>query len=660
MILNDQMSLLRISAFLVIGLLLVCPASAWAQTVVATVTVGVGIEHVAVNPMTNKIYTANIVIDGTTDSTTTVTDPNAISNGPVAVNPVTNKIYIANRGNAQSGGSNPGSVTVIDGATNSTTTVTDPNAISPVDVAVNPMTNKIYVANFLSSNVTVIDGGTNSTTTITDSNATGLAVYAVAVNQVTNKIYALNNNTDRLGSNPGSVTVIDGATNSTTTVTDPNAISPFAVAVNPATNKIYVANEGGYPGPNHGNVTVIDGATNSTTTVTDPNALAPQAVTVDPVTNKIYVANINDSALSQNGGVTVIDGATNSFVTVKDPNAIGPVAVAVDPATNKIYVANAGSLVFSGSNPGCVTVIDGATNSATTVIDPKAIAPFAVAVDSATGKVYVANVNSGNVTVIDGSTVAFTLSVIDTGSGAGTVTSNPPSINCPSTCSASFASGTMIALTASPAAGSIFTAWSGACSGTAACSVTMNAAESVTATFDTAPPDFSLSPASASLTVLPAGQVTDAITLAPQNGPFATAIQLTCTVTGSAPAPTCSLNPTSVTPGANSATSTLTLAAPAAPAMLQPTIHRQLNYLYAAWLPLPGIVVIGIGFASRKHRDRRRNLWLFTGSLIVLFAVLAGCGGGSNGPPPPQNYTVTVTGTSGTIQHTTQVTVTVQ
>jgi hypothetical protein len=125
-------------------------------------------------------------------------------------------------------------------------------------------------------------------------------------------------------------------------------------------------------------------------------------------------------------------------------------------------------------------------------------------------------------------------------------------------------------------------------------------------------------------------------------------------------APTCSLNPTSVTPGANSATSTLTIAAPAASAMLQPTIHWQFNYLYAAWLPLPGIVVIGIGLASRKQRDRRRNLWLFPRSLIVLFAVLAGCGGGSNGPPPPQNYTVTVTGASGAIQQSSQVTVTVQ
>ena len=37
----------------------------------------------------------------------------------------------------------------------------------PVSVAVNPVTNKIYVANYASNNVTVIDGATNATATVT-------------------------------------------------------------------------------------------------------------------------------------------------------------------------------------------------------------------------------------------------------------------------------------------------------------------------------------------------------------------------------------------------------------------------------------------------------------------------------------------------------------
>lgn len=52
-------------------------------------------------------------------------------------------------------------------------------------------------------------------------------------------------------------------------------------------------------------------------------------------------------------------------------------------------------------------------------------------------------------------------------SGSGTVTSAPAGINCPGTCTAPFANGTAITLTATPAAGANFTGFSGACTGTA-------------------------------------------------------------------------------------------------------------------------------------------------------------------------------------------------
>lgn len=76
-----------------------------------------------------------------------------------------------------------------------------------------------------------------------------------------------------------------------------------------------------------------------------------------------------------------------------------------------------------------------------------------------------------------------TLTAATAGSGSGTVSSSPAGINCGSTCSSAYASGTGVTLTATPASGSVFSGWSGACSGTAACSVTMGQARSVTATF---------------------------------------------------------------------------------------------------------------------------------------------------------------------------------
>jgi trimeric autotransporter adhesin len=81
-------------------------------------------------------------------------------------------------------------------------------------------------------------------------------------------------------------------------------------------------------------------------------------------------------------------------------------------------------------------------------------------------------------------TGSFGLSVTLAGTGAGSVSSSPAGITCPSTCSANFTSGTMVTLTATAAAGSTFAGWSGACSGTGTCSVTMTAAKAVTATFN--------------------------------------------------------------------------------------------------------------------------------------------------------------------------------
>ncbi|MFZ0821806.1 MAG: hypothetical protein WAM91_17215, partial [Candidatus Acidiferrales bacterium] len=172
-------------------------------------------------------------------------------------------------------------VTVIDGATNNTTTVAA--GTEPYAVAVNPVTNKIYVSKENSDNVTVIEGATNNTTTV----AAGTAPQGVSVNPVTNKIYVVNAN----GSN---VTVIDGATNTTTTVAA--GTEPFAVAVNPVTNQIYVTNftsenvtvlteQQVQPIPLTNTITPLAGNTTSNTTPTftfsASSSFAPSAPPVD-------------------------------------------------------------------------------------------------------------------------------------------------------------------------------------------------------------------------------------------------------------------------------------------------------------------------------------------------------------------------------------------
>jgi hypothetical protein len=81
----------------------------------------------------------------------------------------------------------------------------------------------------------------------------------------------------------------------------------------------------------------------------------------------------------------------------------------------------------------------------------------------------------------------FTLAVTRAGNDPtkGTVTSSPVGISCGSTCSASFASGAVVTLTARVSGNRLFAGWSGACSGSAAtCTVKMDSAKAVTATFN--------------------------------------------------------------------------------------------------------------------------------------------------------------------------------
>ena len=83
----------------------------------------------------------------------------------------------------------------------------------------------------------------------------------------------------------------------------------------------------------------------------------------------------------------------------------------------------------------------------------------------------------------------FPLTVNLIGNGQGSVHSSPAGINCLNgTCSFDFLMGTTVTLTPQIPTLTTFLGWSGACSGTGPCTVTMDAAKSVTANFKLAYP----------------------------------------------------------------------------------------------------------------------------------------------------------------------------
>jgi uncharacterized repeat protein (TIGR01451 family) len=267
---------------------------------------------------------------------------------------------------------------------------------------------------------------------------------------------------------------------------------------------------------------------------------------------------------------------------------------------------------------------------------------------------------SGDETVTANFAKGNILSVTLAGSGGGIVEDQGASFFvCTSTngdCSPSLLPGSTIAIQAIPSGNSTFGGWSGACSGTDPnnCTITMSSNQNVTATFNP-PPDFSLSPASASLTAVAGSQVTDVISISEQGG-FSAAIQLSCAVAGPAPLSSCSLLPNSIPPGTNSPTSKLTFTAGALNASLpSPVLHA--GCVFALLLPLG---LLGCVLAPRLDKRQRKMLGLRL--MLLLVALLpAACGGGSTPPPPvSQNYMITVTAVSGAIQHSTTISITVK
>jgi YVTN family beta-propeller protein len=322
----------------------------------------------------------------------------------------------------------------------------------PESVALDPLTQTLYVANQLDNDVSVIDPSRCDARTTSGCRARVPETLSPAGG-------AVNNSLAELAADPAAATiyVANGANTvamrdtrmcnahrfvgcSATAPTVTVGTNPVAVAVDPVTHTVYVANAGG-PG-SAGTVTVLDGrscnatdhsgcATASTLHVPDGN---PDGIAVNPLTDTVYVATVTSDGgpdlISVFNGGTCNAGTTRGCGQTPVNVATGPDGggksteyVAVNPETNTIYATSVVTINFAPYAGDSVYVIDGPTCDAADTAgchNPLATIslgsdplfgdanPFGIAVDQATDTIYTANLVNGEgpgfVSVVDGAT----------------------------------------------------------------------------------------------------------------------------------------------------------------------------------------------------------------------------------------------------------------